>query len=90
MTRISSSSGTRPTISRIALRTIGADRLLLVEGRQDQRDRHALLLLELDEAAQVAELGVVEVRFPEPALDAGRHRPRLLGGAVRRSQRLGA
>ena len=59
-----------------------ADGLLLVERREDQRDRDALLLLELDEATQVAELGVVEVRFTEPALDARRDGAGLLGGPV--------
>ena len=53
-----------------------------------QRDRDALLLLELDEAPQVAELGVVEVRFTEPALDARRDGAGLLGCPVRGGQRL--
>ena len=89
MTRISSSSGTRPTISRMARADDRPDRLLLVERRQDQRDRDALLLLELDEAPQVGELGVVEVRFAEPALDAGRDGARFLGGTVGRGEALG-
>ena len=65
------------------------DRLLLVERRQDQRDRHALLLLELDQAAEVGELGVVEVRFGEPALDPGGDGAGLLGGAIGGRERLG-
>ena len=65
------------------------DRLLLVERRQHERDRDALLLLELDEAAQVGELGVVEVRLAEPALDAGRHGPGFLGCPIGGDQRLG-
>ena len=65
------------------------DRLLLVERRQDERDRQALLLLELDEAAEVGELGVVEVRLAEPALDPGRDGARLLGGAVGGGEGLG-
>ena len=65
-----------------------ADRLLLVERRQDQRDRDALLLLELDEPPEVGELGVVEVRFAEPALDAGGDGARLLGGTVGGDERL--
>ena len=66
-----------------------ADRLLLVERRQDEADRQALLLLELDEPAQVGELGVVEVRLAEPALDPGGDGARLLGGAVGGGERLG-
>ena len=66
-----------------------ADRLLLVERRQDERDRQALLLLELDEAAEIGELGVVEVRLAEPALDPGRDGARLLGGPVGGGERLG-
>ena len=66
-----------------------ADRLLLVERRQDEADREALLLLELDEPAQVRELAVVEVRFAEPALDAGRHGPGLLGRPVGGGEGLG-
>ena len=65
------------------------DRLLLVERRQDERDRQALLLLELDEAAEVGELGVVEVRLAEPALDAGGHGAGFLGGAVGGGEGLG-
>ena len=65
------------------------DRLLLVERRQDEADRQALLLLELDEPAQVGELGVVEVRFAEPAVDPGRDGPRLLGGPVGGREGLG-
>ena len=65
------------------------DRLLLVEGRQDEADRQALLLLERHEPAQVGELGVVEVRLAEPALDPGGHGARLLGGAVGGGERLG-
>ena len=45
--------------------------------------------LSCDEAPQVRELAVVEVRFAEPALDAGRDGPRLLGGAVGGGQGLG-
>ncbi len=67
-----------------------ADRLLLVERRQHEAHRQALLLLELREPAEVGELGVVEVRFAEPALDAGGHGARLLRGAVSGGQRLGA
>ena len=89
MTRISSRSGTRPISSRIAAPDDRADRLLLVERRQDEADRQALLLLELDEAPQVGELGVVEVRLAEPALDAGRDGAGLLGGAVGGGERLG-
>ncbi len=70
------------------MRTIAPDRLLLVERRQDQRDRDALLLLELDEAPEVGELGVVEVRFAEPALDARWDGTRLLGGTVGGDERL--
>ena len=66
-----------------------ADRLLLVEGRQDEADRQALLLLELGQPAQVGELVVVEVRLAEPALDAGRHGARFLRGAVGGGQGLG-
>ncbi len=66
------------------------DRLLLVERRQDQRDGDALLLLELDEAPEVGELGVVEVRLAEPALDADRDGAGLLGGAIGGGERLGA
>ena len=65
------------------------DRLLLVERRQDEADRQLLLLLERHQAAQVGELGVVEVRFAEPALDPDRDRARLLGGAVGGGERLG-
>ena len=65
------------------------DRLLLVERRQDERDRQALLLLELDEAAEVGELGVVEVRLAEPALDPGRHGAGFLGGAIGGGECLG-
>ena len=64
------------------------DRLLLVERRQDQADGQVLLLLERDEASEVGELGMVEVRLAEPALDADRDGPRLLGGAVRGGQGL--
>ena len=67
-----------------------ADRLLLVERRQHEADREPLLLLELDQPAQVGELGVVEVGLAEPALDAGRDGARLLGRAVGGGERLGA
>jgi hypothetical protein len=67
-----------------------ADRLLLVQGGQDEADREPLLLLQLGEAPQVSELGVVEVRFAEPALDACRDGPRFLGRAVGRDERLGS
>ena len=66
------------------------DRLLLVERRQDEADREVLLLLERHQPAQVGELGVVEVRFAEPALDPDRHRPGLLGGSVGGGEGLGA
>ena len=49
-----------------------------------------LRLLERDQAAQVAELGVVEVGLAEPALDPDRDRPALLGGAIGGGERLGA
>ena len=65
------------------------DRLRLVERRQDERDGEALLLLELDEPREVGEFRVVEVGLGEPALDAGGDRPRFLGQAVRRRERLG-
>ena len=65
------------------------DRLLLVEGRQDEADRQLLLLLERHQPPQVGELGVVEVRFAEPALDPDRDGARLLGCPVRGGQRLG-
>ena len=39
---------------------------------------------------EVGELGVVEVRLGEPALDPGRDGARLLGGPVRGGERLGA
>jgi hypothetical protein len=64
------------------------DGLLFVEGRQDQRHRDALLLLQLDEPPQVRELGVVEVRLAEPALDPGRDGTGLLGCPVRGGQAL--
>ena len=67
----------------------GPDRLLLVERRQDETDRDLLLLLEDDEPAQVGELGVMEVRLTEPALDANRYRAGFLGGPVGSGQRLG-
>ena len=67
-----------------------ADRLLLVERRQDEADRQALLLLELRQPAQVGELGVVEVRLAEPALDARGHGARFLRGPVRGGEGLGA
>ena len=67
-----------------------ADRLLLVERRQDEADRQLLLLLERDQPAQVGELGVVEVRFAEPALDADRDGARFLGRPVGGGERLGA
>ncbi len=56
---------------------------------EHQGHRHALLLLELDEATEVAELGVMEVRLAEPALDARRDRAGLLGCPVRGGQGLG-
>ena len=56
---------------------------------QDEADREALLLFQLDEPAEVGELAVVEVRFPEPALDAGGDGAGLLGGAVGGGERLG-
>ena len=65
------------------------DRLLLVERRQDEADRDALGLLEIGQATQVGELGVMEVRLAEPALDPGRDRAGLLGGSVGGGQRLG-
>jgi len=65
------------------------DRLLLVEGRQDERHRDALLLLELHEPAEVAELGVMEIRFAEPALHPGGDHAGLLGGAVGGGERFG-
>ena len=49
----------------------------------------ALLLLERDEAAQVGELGVVEVRLAEPALDACRDGACLLGRPVGGGEGLG-
>ena len=66
-----------------------ADRLLLVERRQHEADRQPLLLLERDQPAQVRELGVVEVRLAEPALDPDRDGARLLGRAVGGGQGLG-
>ena len=48
------------------------DRLLLVEGRQDKADGEALLFLQGHQAVQVGELGMMEVRFAEPALDPDR------------------
>ncbi len=65
------------------------DRLLLVERREDERDGDALLLLELDETAEIGELGVMEVGFAEPALDPRRHGPGLLGRPVGGGQRFG-
>ena len=65
------------------------DRLLLVERRQDQADREVLLLLERDEPPEVGELGVVEVRLAEPALDPDRDGPCLLGRTVGGGERLG-
>ena len=93
MTRISSSSGTRPDQLAHRAPDDRPDRLLLVERRQDEADREALLLLELDEPAQVGELGVVEVRLGEPALDPGRHGrgpPRPRGPRRRGSRRASA
>jgi hypothetical protein len=48
-----------------------------------------LLLLELDEAAEIGELGVMEVGLAEPALDAGGHGARFLGGTVGGGECLG-
>ena len=90
MTRTSSRSGHAPDHLAHRLAHDGPDGLLLVEGGQDQRDRDALLLLELDQPAQVAELAVVEVRFAEPALDPGRDGPGFLGGTVGGGKRLGS
>ena len=45
--------------------------------------------LSVDQPAQVGELGVVEVRFAEPALDPGRDGPGLLGRAVGGGEGLG-
>ena len=65
------------------------DGLLLVERRQHEADRQLLLLLERHESAQVGELGVVEVRLAEPALDPHRDGARLLGGPVGGGEGLG-
>ena len=66
-----------------------ADRLRLVEGRQDEADRRALLGLERGQPGQVAELRMVEVRLAEPAIDARRDRADRLGGPVGGGKRLG-
>jgi len=65
------------------------DRLLLVERREHQADGQPLLALEVDQAVEVAELAVVEVRFAEPALDPKRDRTGLECGTLGGSQRLG-
>jgi hypothetical protein len=65
-----------------------SDRLLLVERRQDEADRQALLLLELRQPAHVRELRVMEVRLAEPALHARGHGARFLCGPVRGGERL--
>ena len=66
-----------------------ADRLRLVEGRQDEADGRALLGLERGQPAQVAELRMVEVRLAEPAVDARRDRADRLGRPVGGGERLG-
>ncbi len=65
------------------------DRRRLVERRQNGADRQALLLLELQQPAEVAELGVMEVRLGEPAVDAGRDAASEVCRSVGRFERLG-
>src|SRR5581483_3839660 len=66
-----------------------ADRGLLVDRRQRQADRQALLLLQLYEALDVAELGAGEGVLGEPAVDGRRQvallLPDLLGLHLGRS-----
>ena len=89
MTRTSSRSGTRPTISRIARRTIGPIVSSSLSVGRTRLTVSFCFSLSVDQPAQVGELGVVEVRLAEPALDPDRDGPRLLGGAVGGGQRLG-
>ena len=77
-------------ISRIARRTIGPIVSSSSSVGRTRLTREALLLLELDEPAQVGELGVVEVRLGEPALDPGRDGAGFLGRPIRGGERLGA
>ena len=67
-----------------------ADRLLLVERRQHEADGQAGLLLEPDEAVEVAEFAMVEVRLAEPALDPLRDRARFVRRAFGRGEGLGS
>ena len=89
MTRTSSRSGTRPIISRIARRTIGPIVSSSLSVGRTRLIVRSCFSLSVHEPAQVGELGVVEVRLAEPALDAGRDRARLLGRPVGGGQRLG-
>ena len=90
MTRISSSSGTRPTISRIARRTIGpivSSSLSVGRTRLIVRPCFSLSVTSRRRSANSAWW---KFDLAEPALDPGRDRARLLGGAVGGGEGLGA
>ena len=67
----------------------GPDGRRLIQRGQDGADGDALLLLESDQAAKIAELRVVVVGLGEPAVDAGRDAAALLGRAIGGLERLG-
>ena len=85
----SSSSSSAHPLHQEAPRLVddGADGGRFVEGGDDEADRLAAAVLELDEAVQVGELDVPEVGLGEPAVDAhgdgARGGRRALGGLQR-------